>query len=49
MESEKIYLGDFKMTKIYNAFNVNENNRVIKSFHHRKRKGNSENMNESDI
>jgi hypothetical protein len=27
------------MTRIYNAFNPNENYRVIKSFHHRKKKG----------
>ena len=38
VDSEVIYLGEFKMTKIYNAFNPNENNRVIKAFSHRKRR-----------
>lgn len=27
------------MTRLYNAFNPNENYRVIKSFQHRKKKG----------
>ena len=39
MESDIIVVGEFKMTKIYNAFNPNENCRVIKSFQHRKKKG----------
>ena len=30
------------MTRIYNAFNPNENHRVIKSFQHRKKKGNGD-------
>jgi hypothetical protein len=38
MESEVIYLGEFKMTRLYNAFNPNENYRVIKSYQHRKKK-----------
>jgi hypothetical protein len=38
MNSEHINLGMFKLTRLYNAFNPNENYRVIKSFQHRKRK-----------
>jgi hypothetical protein len=38
MESEVIHLGDFKLTRLYNAFNPNENYRVIKSYQHRKKK-----------
>jgi len=38
IDSEVIILGEFKMTRIYNAFNPNENCRVIKSFQHRKKK-----------
>jgi len=38
VESEVVVLGEFKMSKIYNAFNPNENFRVIKSFQHRKKK-----------
>jgi hypothetical protein len=45
LESEVILLGEFKMSKLYNAFNPNENFRVIKSFQHRKKKGsNSDDM-----
>jgi hypothetical protein len=36
--SEIIKLADFKITKIYTAFNPNENYRVIKSFQHRRKK-----------
>jgi hypothetical protein len=39
LESEVIYLGEFKVTRLYNAFNPNENYRVIKSYQHRKKKG----------
>ena len=42
MESEVILLGEFKMSKIYNAFNPNENFRVIKSYQHKKKKSNSD-------
>ena len=42
IESDIIVLGEFKMTKIYNAFNPNENCRVIKSFQHRKKKNNND-------
>ena len=38
IEADFIILGEFKMTRIYNAFNPNENVRVIKSFQHRKKK-----------
>jgi hypothetical protein len=38
MNSEEIYIGEFKLTRLYNAFNPNENFRVIKSYQHRKRK-----------
>lgn len=38
LESDSINFGTFQLTKIYNAFNSNENNRVIKSYHHRKKK-----------
>lgn len=36
--SEIIKLADFKLTKIYTAFNPNENYRVIKSYQHRRKK-----------
>jgi hypothetical protein len=39
VEAEVIYLGEFRMTRLYNAFNPNENVRVIKSYQHRKKKG----------
>lgn len=38
IESEVINLGEFRITRIYNAFNPNENYRVIKSFQHRKKR-----------
>jgi hypothetical protein len=38
IDSEIINLGEFRITRIYNAFNPNENYRVIKSFQHRKKK-----------
>jgi hypothetical protein len=38
IEDEVMYLGDFRVTRIYNAFNPNENVRVIKSYQHRKKK-----------
>lgn len=38
VESDVIYLGEFRLTRIYNAFNPNENYRVIKSYQHRKKK-----------
>jgi hypothetical protein len=36
--SEVIKLADFKFTKIYTAFNPNENYRVIKSYQHRRKR-----------
>ncbi len=42
MESEVILLGEFKMSKIYNAFNPNENFRVIKSY--QRVKSNTQNL-----
>ena len=39
LNSETIKLGEFKITRLYNAFNPNENYRVIKSYQHRKKKG----------
>ena len=42
LEGEVIQLGEFKMSKIYNAFNPNENFRVIKSYQHKKKKSNSD-------
>lgn len=38
INSEVINLGELKVTRLYNAFNSSENNRVIKSFHHRRKK-----------
>lgn len=38
MDSETINIGEFKITRIYNAFNPNENYRVIKSYQHRKKR-----------
>jgi len=38
IESEIIKLAEFRLTKIYTAFNPNENYRVIKSFQHRRKK-----------
>lgn len=35
--SDKLYIATFKFTRLYNAFNNNENNRVIKSYNHRKK------------
>jgi hypothetical protein len=50
LDSETIKLGEFKITRLYNAFNPNENYRVIKSFQHRKKKGgNNENSEEDEI
>lgn len=46
LNSEIIQLGEFKITRLYNAFNPNENNRVIKSFQHRKKKGDEESAEE---
>ena len=37
-ESDVINFGVIKLTRIYNAFNSNENNRVIKSFQHSRKK-----------
>jgi hypothetical protein len=48
LESETIKLGEFKITRLYNAFNPNENYRVIKSFQHRKKKGGEENSEDVD-
>jgi len=49
LDSETIKLGEFKITRLYNAFNPNENYRVIKSFQHRKKKeGNNENSEEDE-
>lgn len=38
IDAEFIKLAEFKLTKIYTAFNPNENYRVIKSFQHRRKK-----------
>jgi hypothetical protein len=38
VDSEVIFMGDFRLTRIYNAFNPNENYRVIKSYQHRKKR-----------
>ena len=38
LESEVIKFGMIKLTRIYNDFNSNENNRVIKSFQHSRKK-----------
>jgi hypothetical protein len=38
MESEYIKLAEFKITKVYTAFNPNENYRVIKSYQHRRKR-----------
>lgn len=43
-----IYLGEFKITRLYNAFNPNENYRVIKSYQHRKKKAYDQNGNENE-
>jgi len=49
LESEIIKLGEFRITRLYNAFNPNENYRVIKSYQHRKKKGGNEDSEESDL
>jgi hypothetical protein len=38
LDSDVINLGEFKVTRLYNAFNPNENYRVIKSYQHRKKR-----------
>jgi hypothetical protein len=38
LDSEYIKLAEFKITKVYTAFNPNENYRVIKSFQHRRKR-----------
>jgi hypothetical protein len=38
LESEVIKFGVIKFTRIYSEFNNNENNRVIKSFQHSRKK-----------
>ncbi|MCQ2817824.1 MAG: hypothetical protein MJ252_11215 [archaeon] len=38
VEDNFIRLAEFKMTKIYSLFNGNENDRVIKSYNHRRKK-----------
>ena len=38
IESEVIKFGMIKLTRIYSDFNSNENNRVIKSFQHSRKK-----------
>ncbi len=38
LNSEVIKLSEFKFTKVYTAFNPNENYRVIKSYQHRRKK-----------
>lgn len=48
LDSETIKLGEFKITRLYNAFNPNENYRVIKSFQHRKKKGGNNEESEED-
>ena len=42
LDSDFIKLSEFKLTKIYTAFNPNENYRVIKSFQHRRKKVNDD-------
>lgn len=37
IKSETLVIGDLKVTRQYEKFNNNENSRVIKSFHHRKK------------
>jgi len=37
MKSDTVVIGDLKVTRQYEKFNNNENSRVIKSFHHRKK------------
>ena len=36
LDTDFIKLAEFKLTKIYTAFNPNENERVIKSYQHRR-------------
>ena len=38
IESDVIKFGVFKVTRLYNAFNMHENTRVIKSFQHSRKK-----------
>ena len=38
INSDIIKLAEFKFTKIYTAFNPNENYRVIKSYQHRRKR-----------
>ena len=38
LDSEVIKFGIIKLTRIYSDFNSNENNRVIKSFQHSRKK-----------
>jgi hypothetical protein len=40
MDEPYIKLAEFNMTKIYNEFNSIENERVIKSYNHRRKKNN---------
>jgi hypothetical protein len=42
LDNEYIKFAEFKLTKIYTAFNPNENYRVIKSFQHRRKKADDE-------
>lgn len=42
VNSDSIKLGEFKFSRLYNAFNPNENYRVIKSYQHRKKRSNDE-------
>lgn len=42
LDSDFIKLSEFKLTKIYTAFNPNENYRVIKSYQHRRKRINDE-------
>jgi hypothetical protein len=48
IDSEIILLGEFRLTRIYNAFNPNENYRVIKSFQHRKKRPYGDDMSDKD-
>ena len=49
LDSETIKLGEFKITRLYNAFNPNENYRVIKSYQHRKKKGGEDDSEEEEL
>ena len=43
IEEPVIKLAEFKMKKVYNKFNPTENERVIKSYNHRRKKNDEDN------